>query len=267
VGFGLGESPWDDPWRTYDDDPCPGADHVGHYDGIVRNNFISAGRDALFSSSDGFDCGICLEQACGAQVLHNTVVSADAPVSSSIEWRFGNTDATITNNLVSHNLQQRDGASASLAGNLEEVPLSLFVDGAGGDLHLVGSASLAIGRGVAISAGLCEDDIDGDLRGPARDIGADECIPPPPATVTDLRVGTAITGTGVLTATLRWTAPADAVTTTLRYSGTLITAMDWAAASLMTDTLSGSAETYTAPVPCGGDTIYFALKSQNAEGA
>jgi hypothetical protein len=35
----------------------------------------------------------------------------------------------------------------------------------------------------------------------------------------------------------------------------------------MADTLSGSAETYTAPVPYGGDTVYLALKSQNAEGA
>jgi hypothetical protein len=267
VGFGLGESPWDDPWRTYGDDPCPGADYVGHYDGIVRNNFVSAGRDALFSSTYGFDCGICLEQACGVQVLHNTVASTDAPVSSSIEWRFANTDATITNNLVSHNLRERDGASASLAGNLEEVPLSLFVDGAGGDLHLVGSASSAIDEGVAISEGLCDDDIDADLRGPARDIGADEYSTPLPAAVTDLRVRTAITDTGVLTATLRWTAPADAVTTTLRYSSTLIIEVNWAAASLITDTLSGSAETYVATAPYGGDTVYFALKSQNAEGA
>jgi hypothetical protein len=204
---------------------------------------------------------------CFHRVMALTVASASNRPAASIEWRFANTDATITNNLVSHNLRERDGAGASLAGNLEEVPLSLFADGTGGDLHLVGSASSAIDRGVAISAGLCDDDIDGDLRSPARDIGADEYSPPPPATVTYLCVRTAITGTGVLTATLRWTAPADAVTTTLRYSGTLITGMDWAAASLMADALSGSTETYTAEVPHGDDTVYFALKSRNAEGA
>jgi uncharacterized repeat protein (TIGR01451 family) len=52
----------------------------------------------------------------------------------------------------------------------------LFVDGAGGDLHLTQSASSAIDRGVPVAAGLCDDDIDGHPRpsGGGRDIGADE---------------------------------------------------------------------------------------------
>jgi uncharacterized repeat protein (TIGR01451 family) len=168
VGFGLGQS--GSNWRVYPDGPCPGADYVGHFDGIIRNNFIFAGRDALFSSQYGFDCGICLEQACGTQVLHNTVASTQSPFSS-IEWRWPNTDAEITNNLVSHNLRERDGASASLAGNLEDAPLSLFVDGTGGDLHLTEGASSAIGQGV--NAGVTTD-IDGQTRDSAPDIGADE---------------------------------------------------------------------------------------------
>jgi uncharacterized repeat protein (TIGR01451 family) len=172
VGFGLMSS---GDGRVYDDGPCPGASYVGHYDGIVRNNFVFAGRDGLFSSEYGFDCGICLAQACGAQVVHNTVASTQLPFSS-IEWRFAATDAQITNNLVTHNLRQRDGASATLEGNLADAPLSLFVDGAGGDLHLARSASSAIDRGVAVAAGLCDDDIDGHPRpsGGGRDIGADE---------------------------------------------------------------------------------------------
>jgi trehalose-6-phosphate synthase len=52
----------------------------------------------------------------------------------------------------------------------------------------------------------------------------------------------------------------------LRYSGTLITEANWTGAPLLTDTLSGSAETYTATVSYSGSTVYFALKSQNAEG-
>jgi hypothetical protein len=264
VGFGLGES---DGGRVYDDNPCPSADYVGHFDGIIRNNFVFANRDVLFASDYGFDCGICLAQACGTQVPHNTVVSTDAPFSS-IEWRFSNTDAEITNNLVSHNLMQRNGGVASLEGNLENAPLSLFVDGAGGDLHLAASASSAIDQGISIAEGLCDDDIDGDPRpmGSAPDVGADEYGTAPPTAVTDLRVTHAITASGTLTATLHWTAPTDAVTTTLRYSGTLITEANWADAPLLTSTLLGSAETYTATVPHGGGTLYFALKSQNAEG-
>jgi hypothetical protein len=193
--------------------------------------------------------------------LHNTVASTQAPFSS-IEWRFSNTDAEITNNLVSHNLMQRDGATASLAGNLEGASLSLFVDGTGGDLHLAGSASWAIDRGVSIAVGLCDDDFDGDARpiGSARDIGADEYGVPPPSAVTDLRVTEAITSIGTLTATLHWTAPADAVTTTLRYSGTLITEANWSSALLLTDTLPGAADTFTATVPYSGGTVYFALR-------
>jgi hypothetical protein len=264
VGFGLLSS---GSGRTYGDNPCPGASgYVGHFDGIVRNNFVVASRGALFSSDCGFDCGICLAQACGAQVLHNSVVSTNTPFSS-IEWRFPNTDAAITNNLVSHDLLERDGASATLAGNLAGASLSLFVDGAGGDLHLVGSASPAIDTGVAIAGGLCDDDIDGDLRGFARDIGADEYGAPPPAAVTDLRVAHAVADSSALTTTLEWTAPTGAFTTTLRYADSLITKANWDAASLIIDTLSGSVESYTAAVPYGGGTVYFALRSQNTDGA
>ena len=39
--------------------------------------------------------------------------------------------------------------------------------------------------------------------------------------------------------------------------------LDWATAGA----LSGSTESYTATVPYGGDTVYFALKSQNAGGS
>jgi hypothetical protein len=159
--------------RTYSDNPCPDAGYVGHYGGIIRNNFIHQKRQELQESQDGFDCGICLAQACNTKVLHNTVVSAATPFSS-IEWRYSNTDATITNNLVSHNLRERDGASASLTANLDYQPVSLFVDGAGGDLHLAGDATVAIDKGSPIGDSLCNDDIDADLRDIKPDIGADE---------------------------------------------------------------------------------------------
>ena len=266
IGFGLAES---GTARTYPDNPCPGADggYVDHYGGIIRNNFVFAGRSELFASAADFDCGICLWQACGAQVLHNTVASTQDPAASSIEWRFDHTDVDIVNNLATYRLWDR-GGTARLSGNLEYQPLSLFVDGAGGDLHLASTATNAIDQAVSVAAGLCDDDIDGDTRpiGPARDIGADEYGIPPPAAVTDLRVAQAVAGTGTLTATLVWTAPPDAVTITLRYSDAFITESNWASIPLITDTLPGGTETFTATVPYGGDTIYFALKSQNGEG-
>ncbi|WP_437534947.1 right-handed parallel beta-helix repeat-containing protein [Sorangium sp. So ce726] len=170
VGLGLGETT---EGRTYADDPCPGASTVGHVGGIVRNNTVFAGSAALFASQSGFDSGIAIEQACGARVLHNTVVSTQAPFSS-IEWRFSHTSATITNNLVSHQLRERDGAKATLAGNLEMAPASLLADAQGGDLHLVAGQDGAVDKGVALSAGEVADDIDGEPRSGAYDVGADE---------------------------------------------------------------------------------------------
>jgi uncharacterized repeat protein (TIGR01451 family) len=95
-----------------------------------------------------------------------------------VEWRFSNTYAEITNNLVSHNLMDRDG-HAALSGNLDYAPLSLLVDGANGDLHLNPTATGAIDQGVSVAAGLCDDDVDGDARpyGAGRDVGADEYVP------------------------------------------------------------------------------------------
>ncbi len=172
IGFGLTAS---GSGRTYSDNPCPDAEYVGHYRGIIRNNFIYQNRQELNESQYGFDCGICLAQACDTKVFHNTVVSTAAPFSS-IEWRFSDTDATITNNLVSHNLRERGGARASLTSNLDYQPLSLFVDGAGGDLHLKENANVAIDKGVPIGDNLCYDDIDGDHRDIKPDIGADEIV-------------------------------------------------------------------------------------------
>jgi hypothetical protein len=264
IGFGMYESASNK--REYPDEPCPGAGggYVGHYGGFIRNNFVFASDGGLFSSDYGFDCGICLWQACGARVLHNTVASTQAPFSS-IEWRFDHTDVDLINNLVSHNLRDR-GGSATLAGNVTDAPLDLFVDGPGGDLHLASTATAAIDL-VAAPPDV-PGDIDGDLRpvGPASDVGADEYRPPPPAAVTDLRVTGAITDTGVLTAVLAWSAPADAITTTLRYSETLIAESSWDGAALLTDALPGDAETYMTVVPYTEETVYFALKTHGTGG-
>ena len=173
VGFGLRES---GNGRTYSDDPCPDANgYVGHFGGIIRNNFFFAADAGLFNSQYGADTGIALWQACNAKVYHNTLAFTDTPFSA-VEYRFENTQADIINNLTTHNILKRPPASANLAGNLQQQALTIFTDSATGNLHLDKSATVAIDKGVFLAAGLCDDDIDGDPRpsGKARDVGADE---------------------------------------------------------------------------------------------
>lgn len=67
-----------------------------------------------------------------------------------------------------------NGASAALSGNLADAPLSLFLDGAAGNLHLKPDALAAIEQGEPLPSGMSPHDIDGDLRAGPPDIGADE---------------------------------------------------------------------------------------------
>jgi hypothetical protein len=265
-GIGFGMATTGSGVRTYVDDPCPAADggYVDHYGGIIRNNVVFANDGGLFGSEYGFDCGICLWNACGARVLHNTVASTEAPFSS-IEWRFDYTDVDLINNLLSHNLRDR-GGTADRSGNLEYQPLSLFVDASGGNLHLAPDATDAIDQVAPLPS--VTDDFDGDARpaGSAADVGADEVAAPAP--VTDLRVGRAITDSTTLSATLAWTPPVGAITATLRTTTTRITAENWAGTLLLTDTLIGGSGVFTAVVPYqSGDRVYFAHRWRDAAGA
>ncbi len=173
IGFGLLAVAGD---RAYPDNPYPGVGYLGHIDGVIRNNFIAAADADLFQSDSGFDAGIALEQSRNTWVLHNSVVSTAAPFSS-IEWRFANTLVQVVNNLVSHNLRERDGnPQAVLAGNLEGAQLGWFQSVAQGDLHLVGEALPPVDAGAAVAPGLADRDIDLEARPAARDIGADEFV-------------------------------------------------------------------------------------------
>jgi hypothetical protein len=220
----------------------------------------------LFVSEAGFDAGIALAQACHAEVLHNTIVSTQAPFSS-IEWRFDHTLAEITNNLVSHNLRER-GGQAELLGNLEGAPPTLFVDATGGDLHLRADAGAAIDQGSSLPSGACDEDIDGDARPSAGgyDIGADEFIQPYPASVDDLRIIQAVASSSTLTITLEWTPPAATVTTTLRYDGERITEASWLNAPVLGGELPPGTDSYTAHLPSPLGTVFFALKTHSEAG-
>ena len=170
IGFGLGAT---GDGRTYPDDPYPGIPYLGHVDGAIRDNFVAAADPDLFASQSGFDTGIAIEQARVVSVAHNTVASIAAPFSS-IEWRFGDTLVDVVNDLVTHNLRPRDGAQATLAGNLESAPAAWFVAIAGGDLHLAGPALPPVGAGVELPPGVAGDDFDGQPRDAGPDVGADE---------------------------------------------------------------------------------------------
>jgi hypothetical protein len=162
VGFGMGDS--DTGARVYPDAPYGGD--LGHIDGIIRNNVI-------YADIDYFDTGIEIIQAQKPILVHNTVVAwTGAGFFSSIDYRFGRTQAVIQNNLV-RRISARDGAAGTVDHNLENVPQSYFVNPAQDDFHLTATASNAIDKGaVAAEAGL---DIDGEphTRG-APDLGADE---------------------------------------------------------------------------------------------
>ena len=174
IGFGLGSA---GASRAYPDNPYPGISYIGHYDGVIRNNFVAATDSRLFNSDYGFDTAIGLEQSRGTGVYHNTAVSTQAPSSSSIEWRWENSLAEITNNLVSHTLVSRNGGSASLTTNIAGAPTTWFEDPSIGDLHLTAAGAGAIDSGTALPPGVADGDIDLQSRDNLPDAGADEVTP------------------------------------------------------------------------------------------
>jgi len=84
--------------------------------------------------------------------------------------------------------------------------------------------------------------------------------------VTDLHITQASLSGGTLTITLAWTAPTSASTTTIRYASTPIQDDTWDSAAPLIGSLPGSQQTYTTSIAYTGGTLYFALKTQNAQG-
>lgn len=175
IGFGLMSS---GSARIFDDDPCGlGDTYIGHVGGTIKNNFIYVNNTMLFASHSGFDSGIALYSSCNTKVLHNTVVSTEAPYAS-IEWRFAaSQNIEITNNIVSHNLRKREDAYAILTTNFENAPLTLFKEEGDitGKLSLKSDATSAINQGTDLGE-YCKEDFDGDQRDGAPDLGADEFV-------------------------------------------------------------------------------------------
>jgi len=172
IGFGMAAG---GSGRRYQDLTSRGAPRADHYGGMVRNNVIVTQSADLFASESGADCGICMWSAQNASVVHNTVVAFGGEAFSSIEWRFPETSVNVWNNLVSHQLLPRDGASAQSGGNRDDATTSFFVDTSAErfDGHLR-SATPAVNGGGVLEAGTCDRDMDGQLRDDHPDVGADE---------------------------------------------------------------------------------------------
>ncbi len=233
-----------------------------HFGGIVRNNIMYASMQ--------HDVAIEMVHADGWVVAHNTALLLNPPsgLTWGMEARYSDSQGTFAYNLSNLTiLADRDDAQGNLVGNVTTAEASWFADAASANLHLLATATDAIDQ--AATRADVTDDFDGDARpsGSAPDVGADEYTVAAPVAVTDLFVTHAVSGGGLLTATLRWSAPADAVTYTLRYDATAINDANWDSAADIPVLFGAATETLTAPVPYAGGTLYFALKSQNVTGA
>ncbi len=139
------------------------GDHIG---GIIRNNFF-------FRQGNFGDVAITCNHAQNFAIYHNTCI-LNGTFPWVIDYRFSDSTGTIAYNITDGNILARNGATATLIGNVTSVQPGWFVDFAGGDLHLVSTATSLIDQAAPLAA--VTDDIDGNARpiGSAPDIGADE---------------------------------------------------------------------------------------------
>jgi len=150
---------------SFGDSSHSGVDHTG---GIVRNNFIY--------SEYVHDTAIEMVHAQDWLVAHNSVMLLN-PVSGldwGMEARFSDSQGNFAYNLTNMRIwNDRDGATATLSGNVTNAQTNWFVDNAAnGNLHLAAGATAAIDQASPLAE--VNGDIDGDPRDASPDIGADE---------------------------------------------------------------------------------------------
>ncbi len=139
-----------------------------HQGGIIRNNFVDRAAGSLTG-----DVGITVNYARHFKVYNNTVVLNDT-FPWAIEYRFDVSSGDIRYNLSDGPIQQRDGASATVVGNLTNAQPGWFANAGAGDLHLVAGATQAIDHAATLAD--VPDDYDGTTRpvNGVPDVGADE---------------------------------------------------------------------------------------------
>jgi hypothetical protein len=151
-------------------------DHEG---GTIYNNFVYR----AVGGTPHPDAGISVWDSPDTTVFHNTVIQ-NGTYPNAVEARYTTTTGVvIENNLTDGGIVRRDGSPASVVSNYAGATGSLFVGPAAGDLHLVKTAAVAIGR--ATPEPSVPVDYDGQARDGTPDLGADEyvdaTVPPPPA--------------------------------------------------------------------------------------
>lgn len=154
------------------DNSTPYRDHAG---GVIRNNFIYLAPGLMSASRKaGSDGSIIAWNSPGTQIDHNTVL-LNGNEFYAVQFRFATTsNCTARNNLADAPVHLRDGATATLSGNLSTATAGTFVNAAAADLHLRASATNAIDKASTLLT--VTNDFDGERRprGAAPDIGADE---------------------------------------------------------------------------------------------
>ena len=116
-GIALGLSPPKSPTEALD-----------HSGGTVR-------RNAVCNLNAWADEGVEINGSPDALVEHNTVFVQGEP-SWAISVRFASASATVRHNLCNREIVRRDGAQATLFGNLVDAREDWFVDARRGDLRL-----------------------------------------------------------------------------------------------------------------------------------
>ena len=151
-------------------EPTTPYDHSG---GVIRNNVIYR------LPGETGDVGIIVSASPGTLVAHNSVLLSGT-YHAAIEYRFAPTAAArIVNNLTDGPIVRRDGADATLAGNVTTATPDFFTDLIRSDMRLRRSAGAAIDRGVALPDVI--DDWSGRPRDARPDAGAHEWEAPRPS--------------------------------------------------------------------------------------
>jgi hypothetical protein len=113
--------------------------------GLIANNFIY--RDG----NQHGDVGISVRNSPNTVVAYNTVI-INGEYPNAIEYRFTTTTGVqILYNLTDGAITQRDGASATVTGNVTAVQSSWFVDESIGNLNLTPAGITALKQGVFLA--------------------------------------------------------------------------------------------------------------------
>jgi PKD repeat protein len=166
---------------------------------LIANNMIYR------SGAQHGDVAIGVWNSPGTVVADNTVI-LNGDYVNAVEYRFATTTGVqILYNLTDAAITQRNGATATVTGNITNAQASWFVNESVGNLHLTAAAISAIGHGGSVAQ--VSTDYDGQPRptGSAPDVGADQYTAttdttPPTVSVTAPAGGATVSGTVTVTA-------------------------------------------------------------------